>query len=67
MFFHRISSKNVALTENTNRSTFKVKVFSGSNTDKLFVDRKTCNMCVGELPILMREMNIEELTKLEKK
>ena len=42
MFFHRISSKNVALTENTNRSTFKVKVFSGSNTDKLFVARKTC-------------------------
>jgi len=42
MFLHRISSKNVAHTENINRSTFKVKVFSGSNTDKLFVDRKTC-------------------------
>ena len=40
MFFHRISSKNVAHTENINRSTFKVKVFSGPNTDKLFVDRK---------------------------
>ena len=42
MFFHRISSKNVTHTENTNRSTFKVKVFSGSNTDKLFVARKIC-------------------------
>ena len=50
MFFHRISSKNVVHTENINRSTFKVKVFSGSNTDKLFVDRKTC--CITKKTVI---------------